>query len=39
MSLRDGTHTLDFPELRVLNRELDREESVDILGLRSPINM
>ena len=39
MGLRDGAHTLDFPELRVLNRELDRKESVDILRLRSPINM
>jgi len=39
MSLGDGAHTLDFPELRVLDRELDRKESVDILGLMSSINM
>ena len=38
MSLRDGAHTLDFPELRVLDRELDRKESIDILRLTPPIN-
>ena len=33
MSLRHCAHALDFPELRVLNREFDREKSVDILRL------
>ena len=33
MSLRDGAHTLNFSELGVLDRELDGEESIDVLGL------
>jgi len=39
MSLGDGAHAFNFPELRVLDSELDRKESVDILRLRSLISM
>ena len=31
--LRRRIYSLDFPELRILDRELDRKEGVDILGL------
>ena len=30
---RDRAHTLDVPELRILGRELDREQRRDVLGL------
>ena len=33
MSLCNGAHTLNLPELRILDRELDRKEGVDVLGL------
>lgn len=33
VGLCDGTHTLDLPELCVFDCELDRKESVDVLGL------